>query len=259
MARAPSSGVPGQAMKIPRSFVRAAVTLGVVGSTLGATLFVASVAPPALVNIPALSGPSYARDLSAFHPVSRQLTKDVASSPVGTPTPAPIVSRSPSSKPIESHVPESTPTPSAPGEHAPPPSPSLTVTVAADTRSTHKNHAITYTITITNAGPGVANDLVVESHVPDGTSLLAWMCNGTSVSANGASSFTCGALGSAPKPNHPLVFAVSALASGASITEQFTVDVNHDVAHNSAIVEHAHAYAANADLADSPTTAVIVR
>lgn len=258
MARAPSSGPPGQRLKIPRSFIRAAVTIGVVGSTLGATLLIASIAPPSLVNIPALSGPSYARDVSGFHPVSRQLTKEVASAPVGTPTPAPVVSRAPTSKPIESQVPQ--PTPTTPGRPAPPPpSPSLSVAVAADARSIHKNHSITYTITVANTGPGVANDLVIESHVPDGTTLVGWMCNGTSVSANGASSFTCGTLGSAPKPNHPLVFAVSALAPGASITEQFTVDVDHDVAHNSAIVEHAHAYAANADLADSPAVAVIVQ
>jgi uncharacterized repeat protein (TIGR01451 family) len=118
---------------------------------------------------------------------------------------------------------------------------------------------ITFTITITNNGPGVANDLIVESHVPDGTTLTSWMCNGSSVKAGGADHFTCGTRGAAPAPNHPLVFAVSALAPGATIIEQFTVQVDHNVNHNSAIVDHAHAYAANADLADSNVASVIVK
>ena len=52
---------------------------------------------------------------------------------------------------------------------------------------------------------------------------------------------------------------VCALAPGASIIEQFTVQVDHNVNHNSAIVDHAHAYAANADLADSNQASVIVK
>src|SRR6266568_3562988 len=110
MARAPVSGVPGAIIKSPRAFIRALVVVGAVGSTLGATLVVASVSGPALVNIPGLSGPSYARDVSGFHPVSRQLTRDIANAP--TPTPTPSVSpgkRSPSSKPIDSTTPTPTP------------------------------------------------------------------------------------------------------------------------------------------------------
>jgi uncharacterized repeat protein (TIGR01451 family) len=241
-------------MKSPAPLIRAAVTLGVVGSTLGASLLVASVTGPSTVKLPGLAGPSYARDVAGFHPLSRSLTREIA-----TPTPTPTstlkpVPHPPSSKPIDSQPPAS-----SPGRTPSPPSPSLTVAIAASSAQTHPNKSITFTITITNTGPGVANDLIVESHVPDGTALSSWMCNGTSMKAGSADHFTCGTLGRAPAPNHPLVFAVSGLAQGASIIEQFTVQVDHNVNHNSAIVDHAHAYAANADLADSNQASVIVK
>jgi uncharacterized repeat protein (TIGR01451 family) len=257
MARAPSSGPHKAMMKSPVPLIRAVLTLGVVGSTLGASLWVASVTGPATVKLPGLSGPSYARDVAGFSPLSRSLTREIASPPAPTPTPTiKPVPHPPSSKPIDSQPPSPGPT------HSPSPSapaPSLQVAMASGTSLTHPNKTITFKITITNTGPGVANDLVVESHVPDGTTLTSWMCNGRNVKANGTDHFTCGTLGAAPAPNHPLVFAVSALAPGASIIEQFTVQVDHNVNHNSAIVEHAHAYAANADLADSNQVSVIVK
>jgi uncharacterized repeat protein (TIGR01451 family) len=242
-------------MKSSVPLIRAALTLGVVGSTLGASLWVASVTGPATVKLPGLSGPSYARDVAGFSPLSRSLTREIASPPAPTPTVKPVP-HPPSSKPIDSQPPSPGPT------HSPSPSaptPSLQVAMASSTSLTHPNKTITFTITITNAGPGVANDLVVESHVPDGTTLTSWMCNGRNLKANGIDHFTCGTLGAAPAPNHPLVFAVSALAPGASIIEQFTVQVDHNVNHNSAIVDHGHAYAANADLADSNQVSVIVK
>ncbi|HLW18090.1 MAG TPA: hypothetical protein VKV69_12115 [Actinomycetota bacterium] len=131
--------------------------------------------------------------------------------------------------------------------------------IASTNQTVKKNRTITYTITVTNAGSGSATDVVIESHVPDGASLSSWVCGGATVPAKGASSFTCGSLGSAPAPNHPLVFAVPSLSPGASVTEHFTVSVDPNVKHNSAIVDHAHAYAANADLADSNIVSVIVR
>lgn len=257
MARAPSSGPPRALFKNPAPLIKAALTLGVVGSTLGASLFVASIAGPSSVKIPSLAGPSYARDVAGFHPLSHSLTREISS----TPSPAPIPAArpalpSPSSKPSSAQQPASAPprTPSPP-----PPSPSLTVTLAASATVTHPNKTITYTITVTNAGPGVANDLVVESHVPDGAALYSWVCNGSQVMARGADQFTCGALGAAPPPTHPLVFAVATLAPGTTIIEQFSVQVDHNVKHNSAIVDHAHAYAVNADLADSSDALVIVK
>jgi uncharacterized repeat protein (TIGR01451 family) len=257
MARAPSSGPPRAIFKSPASLIKAALTLGVVGSTLGASLLVASVTQPSSVRLPSLAGPSYARDVAGFHPVSRSLTHEIGATPAPTPVPsAKPAPHLPSSKPVDSQ-------PSAPApSHSPSPSaplPSLTVAIATSASVTHPNKTITYTITITNAGPGIANDVVVESHVPDGTSLSSWMCNGSIVTANGADHFTCGTLGSAPAPNHPLVFAVSALAPGSTIIEQFTVQVDHNVNHNSVIVDHAHAYAANADLSDSNQASVIVK
>jgi uncharacterized repeat protein (TIGR01451 family) len=259
MARAPGPGVPGAIIRSPRSLIRAVIAVGAVSSTLGASLWVASVAGPAIVALPALAGPSYARDVSGFHPVSRHLSTDIVSPPtvVPTPTPAPTP-HTPSSKPIDSQAPATTPTPINPTTPPPPP-PSLSVAIAANSALTHPNKAITFTITITNAGPGVATDLVIESHVPDGATLSSWMCNGTSFQAMGADHFTCGTLGDAPNPEHAHVYAVPALATGATITESFTVQVDHNVDHNSAIVDHAHAYASNADLADSNEVAVIVK
>ena len=247
MARAPSSGPAGAIWKLPAPLLKAVLVVGVVGSTLGATLLVASVTGASVVRIPALAGPSYARDVSGYHPISTH----TPSAPVPTPNPtAKPGSPPPSSKP-------STP---APSESSPsPPVPSLSVVIASASQSVRKNKTITYTITVTNTGSGAADDVVIESHVPDGTSLLSWVCNGSTVKANGATSFTCGSVGSAPAPNHPLVFAVPSLSPGASITEHFTVDIDPNVKHNSAIVDHAHAYGANADLADSNIVSVVVR
>lgn len=257
MARAPSSGPPRAIFKSPAPLIKAALTLGVVGSTLGASLLVASIARPSSVRLPSLAGPSYARDVAGFHPVSRSLTREIGATPAPTPVPSSKpASHLPSSKPVDSQPPAPTPTRSS---SPPPPSPSLTVALTTNGTVTHPNKTITYTVTITNAGPGIANDVVVESHVPDGTSLFSWMCSGSLVTAKGADHFTCGTLGGAPAPNHPLVFAVSALAPGSTIIEQFTVQVDHNVKHNSAIVEHAHAYASNADLSDSNVASVIVK
>ena len=258
MARAPSSGPAGAIWKLPAPLLKAVLVVGVVGSTLGATLLVASVTGASVVRIPALAGPSYARDVSGFHPISTH----TPSAPVPTPNPtakpgSPPPSSKPSTPGSSGPVPTQTPTPSE--SSPPPPVPSLSVVIAPASQSVRKNKTITYTITVTNTGSGAADDVVIESHVPDGTSLLSWVCNGSTVKANGATSFTCGSVGSAPAPNHPLVFAVPSLSPGASITEHFTVDIDPNVKHNSAIVDHAHAYGANADLADSNIVSVVVR
>jgi uncharacterized repeat protein (TIGR01451 family) len=258
MARAPSSGPAGAIWKLPASLIKAVLVLGVVGSTLGATLLVASVTGASVVRIPALAGPSYARDVGGFHPISSH----TPSAPLPTPNPtAKPGSPTPSSKPSTpgSPAPGTTQTPTPSQSPPPPPAPSLSVVIATGAQSVRKNKTITYAITVTNTGSGAADDVVVESHVPDGTSLLSWVCNGSTVNANGATSLTCGSVGSAPAPNHPLVFAVRSLSPGASITEHFTVDIDPNVKHNSAIVDHAHAYAVNADLADSNIVSVVVR
>ena len=261
MARAPVSGKAGALIKFPAPLVKAVLTLGVVGSTLGASLFVASVTGATHVGIPSLAGPSYARDVSGFHRLSSSLNHEISGQPIPLPTPAVRPTpHPPSAKPVDSQTPEPPVNPGPGPTHTPQaPLPSLSVAIAANTGVTHPNKSITFTVTITNNGPGVANDLVVESHVPDGASLVSWMCNGATVYANGADHFTCGTLGAAPAPNHPLVWAVSALAPGATITQTFTVRVDHNVNHNSAIVDHAHSYAANADLADSNEASVIVK
>ncbi|HJT37774.1 MAG TPA: hypothetical protein VJ818_05060 [Actinomycetota bacterium] len=256
MARAPTSGPTGAIWKLPAPLLKAGLVIGVVGSTLGATLLVASVTGANIVRIPALAGPSYARDVSGFHPITSHTPVPPATIPTTkTPTTLPSVAPSvapgtPAPKPERSPSPPQTPPAAAP---------SLSISMSAGAATVRKNREITYAITVTNTGSGAANDVVIESHVPDGASLTSWVCNASTVQANGATSFTCGSLGSAPAPNHPLVFAVHSLSSGSSITERFTVTVDPNVRHNSAIVDHAHAYATNADLADSNSVSVIVR
>ena len=255
MARAPSSGPAGAIWKLPASLTKAVLVLGVVGSTLGATLLVASVTGASVVRIPSLAGPSYARDVGGFHPISSHTPSAPIPTPKpGSPSPSPSKPSTPGSP---APVPAQTTTPSE--SPPPPPAPSLSVVIATGAQSVRKNRTISYAITVTNTGSGAADEVVIESHVPDGTSLLSWVCNGSTVKANGATSFTCGSVGSAPMPNHPLVFAVPSLLPGASITEHFTVDIDPNVKHNSAIVDHAHAYAVNADLADSNIVSVVVR
>ena len=255
MARAPSSGPAGALLKLPAPLMKAVLVVGVVGSTLGATLVVATVTGASAVRIPSLAGPSYARDVSGFHPITSHSPSAPAATPSGKPATTPSSTPSGSKPPVSS--PSHAPTPSE--SPSPPPAPSIAVSMTAASQTAKKNKTITYTIVITNNGSAVANSLVVESHVPDGASLSSWVCNGQTMPAHGGNSFMCGTLGSAPSPNHPLVFAISTLGPGASITEHFTVTVDPSVKHNSAIVDHAHAYAQNADLADSNIASVVVR
>ena len=256
MARAPSSGPAGAIVKLPAPLIKAVLVFGVVGSTLGATLFVASVTGASAVRIPSLAGPSYARDVSGFHPINSH-SPSPASSPGAAvkprPTPGPQTTPSNPTSPRPAHTP-------APSESAPAPAPpSLSAAMTASSQTVKKNRTITYTITVTNTGSSTASNVVIESHVPDGTSLSSWVCAGKTVQAQGASSFTCGSVGTAPAPNHPLVFTAQTLPPGASVTEHFTVSVDPNVKHNSAIVDHAHAYGSNADLADSNIVSVVVR
>lgn len=257
MARAPSSGPAGAILKLPAPLLKAVLVFGVVGSTLGATLLVASVTGVSVVRIPALAGPSYARDVSGFHPINSHLPTPHPSVPAqpGKPGSTPP----PSSAPSQPTAPVPTQTPAPAESPSPPATPSLSVTAAAAPQSVRKKGTITYTITVTNTGSGTASDVVIESHVPDGATLSSWVCAGQTVQAKGASSFICGTVSPAPAPNHPLVFAVPSLAPGASVIERFTVSVDPNVKHNSAIVDHAHAYAVNADLADSNIVSVVVR
>jgi uncharacterized repeat protein (TIGR01451 family) len=257
-------------MKGVGSITKVVVALCGVSSTLGASLWVASLSGPAAVALPKLSGPSYAKDVSGFQPVSNGLVSDLSSTPsksaaaepipVAQPTPGVPKSsgtHQPSSRPGPVPTSSETPSPSLPPP-PPPPMPSIAVSMSADVARAHPNQTITYTIRVGNAGPGTATHLVIESHVPDGTTLEGWRCGASTVSANGADHFTCGTLGPGQTPNHPIVYAVPSLAPGESIAVTFWVSVDHNV-HNSAIVDHAHAYADNADLADSEQVSVIVK
>ncbi|HEV2686675.1 MAG TPA: hypothetical protein VGW79_08555 [Actinomycetota bacterium] len=257
MARAPSSGPAGAILKLPAPLIKAVLVLGVVGSTLGATLFVATVTGASPVRIPLLAGPSYARDVTGFHPISSHTPSPHTS----TQAPPGKTGSGPTPPTTPSHATSPTPTQApTPSETPPQPAvPSLSVAIASPSQSVRKKGTITYTIIVTNTGSGTASNVVIESHVPDGASLSSWLCDGKTVQAKGASSFTCGTVGSAPAPNHPLVFAVPSLAPGASAIERFAVTVDPNVKHNSAIVDHAHAYAVNADLADSNIVSVVVR
>jgi uncharacterized repeat protein (TIGR01451 family) len=233
-------------------------------STLGVSVFVSHGSGPAVVALAGWSGPSYARDVAGFQPVTALLLKDLTKPRVRpapakpAPAPQPPGAATRASTPDTGHVPVPT-SPPNPGPPPPPPAPSLAVEITADHERARPNETIVYTIQVTNTGPVSAAGLVIESHVPDGTSLSGWTCDGDDVKAHGADSFSCGDLGAAPAPNHPLVFTAAALAPGGWIVERFWVRIDHNVNHNTVIIDHAHAYAANADLADSDMVSVIVR
>ncbi len=245
--------------------------VAVVGLTtsVGVSLVVSSFSAPGTVALPQWGGPNYRQDVRGFHPVTHQLITDLKRTPPPLPSPkgpggAPSgagtgpAGGTPSSKPPPGTPgvpgPEPTPTPSP----SPAPAPRLAVVISADRSSAKQRDTITYTVRVANSGNATANGVVVESHVPDGTTLRSWTCGGQTVQANGQTSFVCGDPGS-PAPDHPLVWAFGSLAQGASLTVQFTVRIDPAVPHNANIVDHAHAYATNADLTDSDPVSVIVR
>ena len=232
--------------------------VGTVGfaTALGVSLVVCNIAGPARVRVPELAGPSYAQDVTGFRPVTRRLLRELASARKGGVTlaravPVAAVQRTATTtaaKPPSGPAPKIAPEPS--------PQPSLAIGMFVDHTNVHPNDVVVYTIRVVNGGPGTARGVVVESHVPDGTTLKAWECDGRRVATNGAASFTCGA--PAGQPNHPIVFAVGDVAPGSAVTETFWVRVDHGVVHDSAIADHAHVYANGVDLIDSEPVSVIV-
>jgi len=240
---------------------RLLVAVATVTTSVGVSLLVSSFSGPTTVALPQWAGPNYRQDVRGFQPVTRRLLTDLKRGPSTAPgrTPRPSISRSPvaSSPPgAPATTPTTTPPPSSP---TPAPAPSLAVSMSADRTEAKQRDTITYTIRVANGGDAAANRVVVESHVPDGTTLRSWTCNGVTVKAGGgATGFTCGDPGT-PKPDHPLVWAFPTLAPGASVVVQVSVRIDPSVPHNANIVDHAHAYASNADLTDSDEVSVIVR
>ena len=236
-----------------------------VGTTIAVSLFASSATGPTPVAISGWAGPSYAKDVTGFHPLADQLVADLSppakaahavqsSAPSnaalpptatgdtqGGPTP------SPSTSPPDVVTPTPTPAPLQP---------SLSIEISADQTKTHPNSTIVYTIRVANAGPGSAQDLVIQSHVPDGTTLAGWTCNGATVQADGRDSFACGT--ASATPTHPVVFGVSSLGSGAQILERFWVTVNHDVRRHTDLTNHAHVYARDVDPVDSEPASVLI-
>ena len=251
------------------SLSRMFVAVAGVGTSLGVSLLVSSFSAPGTVALPQWSGPNYRQDVRGFHPVTHQLLSDLKRTPSPLPSPRTPAGTpgGPGAQPSSGgSTPQSGPSsPASPGtgptpapSPSPAPAPRLAVVITADKTTAKQRDTITYTIRVANGGSATANRVVVESHVPDGTSLRSWTCDGQTIQANGASSFTCGDPGS-PAPDHPVVWAFASLAPGASLAVQFTVRIDPAVPHNANIVDHAHAYASNADLTDSDPVSVIVR
>lgn len=240
---------------------RLLVAVATVTTSVGVSLLVSSFSAPTTVALPQWAGPNYRQDVRGFQPVTRNLLTDLKHANPATPGPTPRPTPSgPATLASPSGSPASQPTPvvNPPAPTPPAPAPRLVVAMSADKTQAKQRDTITYTIRVANGGNSAANRVVIESHVPDGTTLRSWTCNGKTVSANGAASFTCGNPGT-PKPDHPLVWAFPTLAPGASVTVQFSVRIDPAVPHNANIVDHAHAYASNADLTDSDDVSVIVR
>lgn len=232
-----------------------------VGTALAVSIVVAQIAGPAIVRVPVLSGPSYAEDVTGFAPVRRNLIGEL-------PGRASAASREPSRNvvPVAAVRPQTPPdaTPSG-GTPAPAPSdapqpaaprPRLEISLAIDHTNVHPNDTIVYTVGVANTGAAPARDVVVESHVPDGTTLAGWECDGDRIAAEGRDGFVCG--DGARSSSHAVSFAFGELPAGGRITMSFWVKVDKQVGHNTAIVQHAHVYANEADLKDSEEVVAVV-
>lgn len=235
---------------------RLIVGLSAVAMTLGVSLWVSGRTAPTAVALSALDGPSYAQDVSGFRPVTRRLITEVNREPTPVRTKGTLPSRTTGGLVAE---PGPASTEPVPLPHPAPPAPALSIQMTASDDKAHPNQTIVYSLRVTNAGPGAARGVVIESHVPDGTTLRGWTCDDENFKAEGAESLTCGNLASAAATTHPVVFVIPVLAEGESAVREFWVRVGHGAMHNAAIVNHAHVYARDADLADSDEVSVIVR
>jgi uncharacterized repeat protein (TIGR01451 family) len=243
--------------------VRLVVALCGVGTTMGVSVLVSNVHGGAVVRVVDWAGPNYAQDVRGFTPVAPSLLLDLTSPVAGRPvvprasrpaparpaTPAPAVAPSPAESLPDTEIAPPPPPP-------PTPAPTLAVAMSADKQEVHPNDVVTYSIRVSNTGPGVADGVVVESHVPDGTALVAWECDGATVAADGRDAFTCGPVSSSN--THAARFGLSSLPAGSQVILRFSVRVDRGLKHNTAITNHAHAFASNADLVDSEQVTVIV-
>lgn len=231
-------------------------------SAFGASVVVTGGIGSSRIRLPALAGPSYAHDISGFRPPSRSLIRDIANAATETAKRTPPLAlvpvagvRAKNPNPADDgrgSVDEPRPDP-APGPASAPP-PALSLTMTSDTDDVHPNEIVTYSLAVTNSGDGTAENIVVASHIPDGTSLEGWMCDGSAHNAEGATSVTCGT--DHERPDHDVVFGARRLAPAETITFLFWVRVNPGVRHNTAISTHAHCSASNADLIDSGEVSV---
>lgn len=206
------------------------------------------------------AGPNYAQDVRGFNPVAPSLLADLAARPAAARLRGvrPVSPALPVAGPVAQPAPVAgPPAPSpVPAPPAPPPAPSLTLTMSTDKQEVHPNEVVTYSIRVSNGGPGLADGVVVESHVPDGATLAGYECDGAFVAAKGDEGFTCGPVASAS--SHALLFGIASLPAGSDVVLRFSVRVDRGLHHNTAITNHAHAFAANADLVDSEQATVIV-
>jgi uncharacterized repeat protein (TIGR01451 family) len=106
----------------------------------------------------------------------------------------------------------------------------LTKTASPDPVTTGQN--ITYTITVSNAGPGTATDVVVTDNLPAATTFVSSTATGGGVSGGSGN-------------NRTVTFA--SLASGASATITLVASVNCNVADETVISDTATVSAATTD------------
>lgn len=123
----------------------------------------------------------------------------------------------------------------------------LRIEMEASTSRAERGERITYTITVTNVGEGVAKGLRVLSHIPEHTTYVAGEeCGGETVRIEdndevpgGKSTCVAFPVGPPPRGGHDFANEIGALNPGQRTVTIFTVAVDPD-APDGTIANHAH-------------------
>lgn len=219
-------------------------------ATLWASVGIALGAPTeTALDLESWRGSDYASDGAAQAPVSADLLGDLYAGKVPQdllPALDPTVGLSPPAldtdeggvvTPIEEEEREIVP---------PPPGPSLRLKFRADRKRARPGEEITYTVHVENVGRATARNALVQSHVPEGTTLVTGTdCDGNAVQIQpgGDDAPVClNVQPPAPNPEGHITYFYASIPAGGSEVWTFRVRVN-DVEPGTPIVNHAHASA----------------
>lgn len=230
------------------------ILIGTLVLTLITSLGVASAGTSVgRVNLAGRQGASYARDDASFSPFSSLLVDELLGRLVFRQ--APPVGR-------RTVVARETPRDAAEGDDdVQPGAPRLVAQMRSDRVTAGRGDRITYTIVVSNAGPVAATNAVLESHVPEHTTLIGGgQCGPTYVKVDPEGACVdVSPVFAAPAPGeHGVVFRFPRLASYSTEIVTFSVRVGYDAPKGESIENHSHLSAENASASDSRAVAVRV-